>query len=136
MTAIAPWLSVADAGAAVAFYRRAFSAVLEQQMEAGGVVQVARLSIDGARFWVQQDDDLRAGPEGPLGAGTVRMILEVDDPDAAYGVAVASGAAEVVEVASVHDEHGWRTGRLADPFGLHWELARESGSAGGSHPAS
>jgi PhnB protein len=49
------------------------------------------------------------------------MIVSVDDPDAAFARAVAAGANVV---ADVHDEHGWRTGRITDPFGHDWELSR------------
>jgi PhnB protein len=50
------------------------------------------------------------------------MILSVDDPDSMFEQAVAAGA-EVV--APVHEEHGWRTGRVIDPFGHDWELSKE-----------
>jgi PhnB protein len=49
------------------------------------------------------------------------MILSVQDPDALFERAVAAGAAAV---APIHDEHGWRTGRLTDPFGHDWEVSR------------
>jgi PhnB protein len=49
------------------------------------------------------------------------MILSVEDPDALFERAVGAGAAAV---APVHDEHGWRTGRLTDPFGHDWEVSR------------
>jgi PhnB protein len=49
------------------------------------------------------------------------MILSVGDPDALFERAVGAGAAAV---APVHDEHGWRTGRLTDPFGHDWEVSR------------
>jgi PhnB protein len=52
------------------------------------------------------------------------MILVVDDPDAVFAQAVQAGAREI---ASVHDEHGWRSGRFADPFGHQWEVARPMG---------
>ncbi len=120
MTAtISPWFSVGDATAAVAFYRQALGASVEHVMDADGVVQVARLSIDETSLWVQQDDDLPAGVDP---GRAVRMIVTVDDPDAAFDRALAAGGREI---AAVHDEHGWRTGRFADPFGHQWELARE-----------
>lgn len=116
---IAPWLSVADATAALDFYQRALGATAHQVLEAEGAVQVARLSLGGASFWLQQDGDLPVGYDPGRG---VRMIVTVEDPDAAYAVALTAGG---VEIAAVHDEHGWRTGRLVDPFGHQWELARE-----------
>jgi PhnB protein len=49
------------------------------------------------------------------------MLLVVDDPDALTAQAIAAGASEVRAVA---EEHGWRLGRIADPFGHHWEIGR------------
>jgi PhnB protein len=49
------------------------------------------------------------------------MLLIVDDPDAAVRRAVDAGAAEI---SPVGEEHGWRMGRIADPFGHHWEVGR------------
>src|ERR1700736_2508354 len=81
--------------------------------------QIAQLSIEGAVFWVQHDID--ASPKGRR-VESVRMILSVDDPDSMFEQAVAAGAAVV---ASVHEEHGWRTGRVTDPFGHDWEVSKE-----------
>ena len=117
MTTIAPWLSVADAAAAVGFYERAFAATVGELIEADGLVQVAELRVHDAQFWVQQDDEL------PLDfdpGRAVRMIIYVDDPDTTHARALAAGA---TEVAAVHEEHGWRTGRLVDPFGHQWSLS-------------
>ena len=53
---LAPWLSVADAGRAVDFYQSAFGAVEPERLEGDvGVLQVARLGIGEADFWVQFD---------------------------------------------------------------------------------
>src|SRR5437588_9290510 len=55
---IAPWLSVADATKAVEYYKAAFGAVeLERLEDEAGSVVVAQLSIGGADFWVQQDEE-------------------------------------------------------------------------------
>ena len=32
-----------------------------------------------------------------------------------------------LEVCPVHDEHGWRLGRVVDPFGHEWEIGRPFG---------
>ena len=119
-TTIAPWLAVRDAQEAVGFYADAFGALEEYRLEGDDErVAVARLSVGGAPFWVQ--DDPVASPVAP-GVGSVRMIVSVEDPFAAFERAIAAGA---TAVAPVHDEHGWRTGRLTDPFGHDWELSRE-----------
>jgi PhnB protein len=49
------------------------------------------------------------------------MLLLVDDPDAAIARAVGAGA---TLVSAASDEHGWRLGRVADPFGHHWEIGK------------
>ena len=118
-TSIAPWLAVSDAQEAVDFYRSAFGAVDVYSLEDHGRVVVAQLSVAGAAFWVQEDPD--SSPDVP-GVGTVRMILSVEDPDRVFDAAVAAGA---TVVAQVHEEHGWRTGRITDPFGHDWEVSRQ-----------
>jgi PhnB protein len=45
----------------------------------------------------------------------------VDDPDAMFEQAIAAGATEVF---AVSEGHGWRIGRLVDPFGHHWEIGK------------
>jgi len=78
--------------------------------------------VEGAEFWLS-DESPEHGNFSPesLGGGSVRMILTVADPDAVFARAVAAGASQVSPVA---DEHGWRAGRVADPFGHHWEIGR------------
>jgi PhnB protein len=49
------------------------------------------------------------------------MILTVADPDAVFMRAITAGASEIFPVG---EGHGWRLGRLVDPFGLHWEIGR------------
>ena len=49
------------------------------------------------------------------------MILTVPQPDELFGRALAAGASEVFPVG---EGHGWRLGRLVDPFGHHWEIGR------------
>jgi PhnB protein len=117
-TGIAPWLSVRDGPSAVDYYKAAFGAVERYRLEDDTRrVVVAQLAIDQADFWLQEDPD--ASPGG--GGGSIRMILTVEDPESVFRQAVAAGATEIAPVA---DEHGWRVGRLADPFGHHWEVGK------------
>jgi PhnB protein len=53
------------------------------------------------------------------------MILSVDDPDAVFEQAIAAGAAVV---APIHEDYGWRTGRVTDPFGHDWEMSKQLSS--------
>jgi PhnB protein len=119
-TTIAPWLTVSDAQKAVDFYTAAFDALEVYRLEGDdGKLAVAQLAVDDAMFWVQEDSE--AGPEA-LGSTSVRMILSVEDPESAFDRAVAAGA---IEVATVAEAYGWRTGRVTDPFGYDWELSRQ-----------
>jgi PhnB protein len=122
MTSISPWLSVRSAAEALRFYKAAFGAAESDLLEDDGDVVVARLSIDGADFWVQSDPD--SSPD-VVNRMSVRMILTVDDPDSVFARAIAAGA---TEVSPVSEDHGWRIGRVADPLGHHWEIGRELAS--------
>jgi PhnB protein len=120
-------LSVRRGRAAIAFYEAAFGARVVYRV--GGTDDfpevVAQLAFGDAAFWVA-DESPEHGNFSPetLGGGTVRMLLVVDDPDAVVAGAVAAGAREVAAVA---EEHGWRLGRVEDPFGHHWEIGRPLG---------
>jgi PhnB protein len=117
-TNIAPWLSVNDGDRAVDFYKAAFGAVEQYRLQDdAGKVMVAQLAVDEADFWVQGDPD--ASPGG--GDGSIRMILTVEEPEAVFRQALAAGA---TEIAPVSEGHGWRIGRLADPFGHQWEVGK------------
>ena len=122
MTTVAPMLSVRNGAKAVVFYKAAFGATEAFLIESPDGAVVARLSIDGAEFWVADESPAHGNfsPE-TLGGGTVRMILTVPDPDASFAKAVAAGAREVV---AVKNDYGWRLGRVVDPFGHHWEIGR------------
>jgi PhnB protein len=118
-TCVTATLSVRNWASAVEFYKRAFDAIEVYRVDEGGVAQ---LSVSGADFWVAEESPahLNFSPES-LGGCSVRMLLIVEDPSAVCAQAVAAGATEVRPVA---DEHGWRLGRIVDPFGHHWEIAR------------
>ena len=119
---IAPWLSVRKSAEAVEFYKAAFGATEVFRLEDPGGGVVARLSVDDAEFWVgdESPEHCNFSPQ-TLGGGSVRMILTVADPDAVFAQALTAGATEVFPVA---EEHGWRLGRVVDPFGHHWEICR------------
>jgi PhnB protein len=117
---IAPLLSVRNGARAVEFYKAAFGAVEVYRVEDPGGAVVSRLTVDGAEFWVSDESPAHGNfsPE-TLGGGSVRLILTVPDPDALFTQALAAGATEMY---AVHEEYGWRLGRLVDPLGHHWEI--------------
>jgi PhnB protein len=119
---IAPWLSVRKSAEAVEFYKAAFGAVEVFRLEDEGGGVIVRLSVEGAEFWVADEspEHFNYSPES-LGGSTVRVIFTVADPDAVFERAVKAGATQVY---AVSDDHGWRIGRVADPYGHHWEIAR------------
>jgi PhnB protein len=122
-SAIAPWLTVTQNAKAIEFYKSAFGAteVYRHNDPSGGTV--VRLSVQGAEFWVSEDPEYSPkAPAQPLGGDTVRIILTVADPDALFARAIAAGATQIFPVS---EGHGWRVGRLTDPFGLHWEIGHQ-----------
>jgi len=121
-TSIAPMLSVRRAAKAIEFYKAAFGAGELFRIDAEDGAVVARLSVGEAEFWVADEstEHKNFSPES-LGGGTVRMIMIVEDPDAAFARAVAAGAVVVVPVSN---QYGWRLGRVVDPFGHHWEIGK------------
>jgi PhnB protein len=124
VSGIQPELWVDHAAAAVAFYQQAFGASVLHLVGDGDDL-VAQLAVDGAAFWVSaaSPDANRFSPAA-LGGGTGRTLLVADDPDGLFERAVTAGA---VAVAPVTDQHGWRLGRIIDPFGHEWEIGRPLG---------
>jgi PhnB protein len=116
-------LSVRRGPQAVDFYKAAFGAVEVFRLDVPDGTVVARLAVEGAEFWVADESPAHQNfsPES-LNGGTVRMVMVVEDPDAAFDRAVAAGGKVVWPVAN---QHGWRLGRVVDPFGHHWEIGKE-----------
>jgi PhnB protein len=120
--AVVPMLSVRRGAQAIEFYKAAFGAGELFRIDNAAGEVVARLSVGSAEFWVADESPEHANfsPES-LGGGTVRMLLINEDPDAAFDRAVAAGATIAWPVG---DRRGWRVGRIVDPFGHHWEIAK------------
>ena len=121
-TAIAPMLSVRNGVRAIEFYKAAFGARELFRIDNDKGEVVARLSVGAAEFWVADEspEHLNFSPES-LGGGSVRMVMIVGDPDAAFERTVTAGATVVWPVGN---RYGWRLGRIVDPFGHHWEIGK------------
>ena len=91
-----------------------------------------------SEFWVADEspEHKNFSPES-LGAefrggATVRMVMVVADPDAAFARAVKAGATVVwpvifwpINVWPIDDKaYGWHVGRIVDPFGHHREIGK------------
>ena len=115
-----PFLAVRDVDAAVAFYALAFGAMEPgDRVRAPDGPQVALLSIAGHRLGVATEaPELGTPSPETVGGTTVRVSLDVDDPDRVAAQAVAAGARVVFPVAD--QPYGMRQGRVIDPFGHHW----------------
>lgn len=111
------------ASQAVDFYVEASRATVVHRGGEGDD-KVAQLSIGEAAFWVAS-----AGPDigrfspPAIGGATGRTLLVAEDPEAVADRAVRVGAAEK---SPVGEEHGWRLGRVVDPFGHEWEIGKPS----------
>lgn len=113
-------LVVEGADAALDFYCAAFDAVVTERFDGpDGRVQHAMLQLGGFQVAVKDAGD---GDPAPGSAVPVIMALYVDDPDAVAARIVEQGA-EVLFPVSDHD-YGERSGRLRDPWGHQWMVAR------------
>ncbi len=74
------------------------------------------VTLDPADFTAEIDH-----PYWPMKPGT-RWTYREDEGGEVKEVVVAGAT----EHAAVHDENGWQTCRLADPFGHQWEFARRT----------
>ena len=123
MTKLYPFLAVRDADRAIAFYVDAFDARIVQRLEAPDGPVVAVLEVDGQPFGIATEAPALGTPSPETaGTTTVRVSLEVDDPDATARRAIAAGATEMFAVAD--QPYGMRQGRVVDPFGHHWLIGR------------
>ena len=122
-SSLTPMLTVADAAAAIDFYRDAFGAVELARVTTPTGQIVAELAIDGLRFFVvdENPDAFNVSPPS-VGGTTVRINLIVDDPDATAARAIEAGATEVFPVAD--QPYGLRQGRVESPDGHHWLIGK------------
>jgi PhnB protein len=119
---IAPLLSVRHGTKAIEFYKRALGAEERFRVEDEKGEVVVRFSVGGADFWIADESPPHANfsPE-TLGGSSVRMVVIVDAPDELFERVIAAGANVVSPMTT---QHGWRIGRLVDPFGHHWEIGK------------
>src|ERR1700737_2758850 len=102
---IAPMLSVRRGAKAVEFYKAAFGAEELFRIDNENGEVVAQLSVGAAEFWVADESpaNLNFSPEslgvGAMSRSSARMVMVVDDPDAAFAQGVAQGAPGVWPVA-------------------------------------
>jgi PhnB protein len=125
LTGIQPELWVDSPSAAVTFYEAGFGARVLHRVGEGDDI-VVQLAVGDAAFWVAGTSAaLRRFSPRAIDGATSRTLLVVEDPDTVMQRAVAAGA---TEASPVTNEHGWRLGRIIDPFGHEWEIGAPLGA--------
>lgn len=127
---LTPYLTVSDARAAIEFYRAVFDAQVVEgefyEMDDGRVGHVT-LRLGGANLFVSEEfPEMEVVSPDTLGGCTAAIIVQVDDADATYALAVEHGA---VGQRPPEDQHGGRSGWIKDPWGHRWS---PTGPASGS----
>jgi len=124
VTGVQPELWVDRPSEAITFYQAAFGATVVHQAGEGEDI-VAQLAVGDAYFWVANTDPGQGRFSAvAIGGGTSRTLLVTGDPDTMVSAARAAGA---TVTSPPGDEHGWRLGRITDPFGHHWEIGTPIG---------
>jgi PhnB protein len=114
------YICVANANAAIDFYREAFGAKeLWRLVEAGGKIGHAELQIGSTTFMLSDEyPDYHTVSPTTIGGSSVKLHLDVTDVDAFAEHAINAGAKLVRPIADQF--YGDRSGQLADPFGYTW----------------
>lgn len=118
-----PYLMVRGAAAAIKWYAEALGASEVLRLEdASGHIMHAEIRIGDSPVMLADEfpDEGYVAPQ-TLGGSPVLLLVYVDDVDAVFERAIASGAVEKKPVSDQFD--GDRRGSLVDPFGHIWLLA-------------
>ena len=130
MNELAPYLCVADARAAIDWYRRVLGAriVMEPIVMDDGRVGHVELAVGEAR-WMMSDEFDSAGVAAPdAGRGAaVSLHLTVDDVDALAERIVAAGTS--LDRGPEDSPPAGRVAVFRDPFGHRWFLDQPLGCA-------
>ncbi|HXG87516.1 MAG TPA: VOC family protein [Vicinamibacterales bacterium] len=120
---VTPYLIVRGATKAIDFYKEVFGATELMRMDApGGKIGHAEIKVGDSTLMLA-DENPQWGSESPelLGGSPVQLMIYVDDCDATFKKAIATGA---VEVRPLKDQfYGDRSGSVTDPFGHNWTIA-------------
>jgi PhnB protein len=119
---VTPYLAIAGAAKALAFYAAAFGARERMRLDGpNGTIGHAEIEI-GDSLVMLADPWAGGSSAPPTGEkASVSIHLYVPDVDAAFARAVAAGATVLHPVETMF--YGDRGGGLRDPFGHHWHLA-------------
>ncbi len=120
---VTPYLVVDDAAKAIDYYTKAFGAKEAFRMNGpDGKVGHAEIQI-GNSMVMLADPNPHWGAKSAkeFGGSPVSLMVYVEDSDAVFKRAIASGS---TQLKPVEDQfYGDRSGTLTDPFGLMWTIA-------------
>ena len=120
---LTPYLIVADAAAAIAFYQRVFGAKLRMKLDGpDGKIGHAELEI-GNSLIMLADEHPERGALSPktVGGTPVGLHVYLEDVDAVAAKAVAAGA--TLKRPVENQFYGDRLGSIVDPFGHLWHIS-------------
>jgi PhnB protein len=123
---ITPMLCVRDAAGAIAWYTRAFGAAEIMRLSDDTRITHCEMQIGGATIMLADEfPEIDVLSPESVGGTPVMLLLEVEDVDAFFAHAVASGATSTRAVAG----DMLRNGKLTDPYGHSWMIMtrRDSG---------
>ncbi len=123
--AITPSLVVKGAAAAIEFYKEVFGAVeaTARLVDPKGNILHTELIIGNSRISLSDENpDFGSLSPETIGGSSVRLALNVDDPDSVAEHAVLLGA--TIEMPIADQFYGERSGRLVDPYGHVWVLEK------------
>ena len=126
---LTPYLTVADAAAAIEFYQKAFGATIDMEpskMPNTDKIMHARLLIKGSLMMLADDfSEMMNTPcmtPPALGGSPIVLALQMDDAQAFWDKAVAGGA--VVTMPLAKQFWGDIYGQMTDPFGHKWSVSQ------------
>jgi PhnB protein len=117
-----PYLIVANAAAALEFYRTAFGATAKRRLALpDGKIMHAEIKIGDSILMLADEFPSHEafGPEH-FGGSPVSIVLYLENADATYARALGAGAIALRPMAD--QPFGERSGTLRDPFGHRWTL--------------
>jgi PhnB protein len=120
---VTPYLAIKDAAKALEFYKTAFGATENYKlMIPDGRLGHAEIQLGDSIIMLADEFPEYGGKAPPtLGGSPVSIHLYVDDVDAFFKKALATGAKERKPV--MDQFYGDRSGQLEDPFGHLWWVA-------------
>jgi PhnB protein len=121
---IQPYLMFAKAVEAMAYYKELFNATEKLCMKAenGRVVHAELQFGDSLIMMADENREMEAFAAAHYGGSPVSMMIYVEDCDATYTKAIASGATSLREPAD--QPHGDRMAGVLDPFGYKWWISQ------------